>query len=128
MEITIQEKTTFIPNFNNKFANDVFIHISSAPHDPVLESSMPMRVRIQEVVKNENKTALDMLASGNTEAISFDADMIEFIRLELWQIGSGNTYMSHGIDREAFVQFLKQGDKEVNPSDKYAIYIYKKVK
>lgn len=128
METQTQEKTTFIPNFNNKFANDVFIHIAPAPPGPILESNMPMRVRIQEVIKNENKTALDMLASGNTEAISFEADMIEFVRLELWQIGSGNTYMSHGIDREAFVNFLKQGDKEANPSDKYAIYIYKKVK
>lgn len=127
METKTPTQTINIPNYNNKFFNDVFIHIAPAPSKPIMASTLPMSIHIEEVIREENKTVLEMLASENKKPISIDVEMIDFVRLELWQIGSTWTYMSHGIDRETFIHNLSQNNESATASDKFAIYVYKKV-
>ncbi|MES2590880.1 MAG: hypothetical protein V4608_03260 [Bacteroidota bacterium] len=116
------------PNHNNKLATDVFIHIGIAPK-PILESNMPQPYRIQEVASNGNKTMLEIIASGpSPDPVSFDVEMIDFVRIDLWKIGSALTYISHGVDRETFIEIMRQDNQDTTPEAKYAIYVFKKVK
>ena len=113
-------KSITLHNTNNRFANNVFVHISDAPAEPVLESSLPIRVQISEIVKTD-LSAQEMVAGhALKEPISFEADMIDFKRCELHELSSIFTYLSHGISREQFLI-------ENKTSQKMAIYIYKKV-
>jgi hypothetical protein len=108
-----------LPNSNNKLENNVFIHIAAAPDKPILESELPFHVQINEVVKTE--LSFQEIAAGikTVQAKVFEADMIDFKRCELHEISSIYTYLSHGIDREKFLQ-------ENKGVQKLAIYIYKK--
>lgn len=110
-------KTKLIPNHNNKLANNVFIHIDAAPTKPIMASELPFKLIIQESIET-NKSSLEMLSGPARAPISFEAEMIDFMRINLKDIGSAFTFMSHGIDREAFIKQM--------PSEQIAIYIYKK--
>lgn len=113
-------------NHNNKLANDYFIHISSAPPGIILESELPMRVKIKEIVIATNENALDMIANGSTFKVpfEFEALMIDLARFDLPSISSLTTFMSHAMNREEFIEYYKQKQS----GDNVAVYVYKKIK
>lgn len=117
-------KTITTPNYNNKLNNDVFLHIDIAPAGPIKESALPIKVMVKEMVSS-NLNMLEQLSGAAKPAIEFEAEVIDFQRLKIWEIGSVATWVSNACSREDFIdEYTSKRDIE---SD-LAIYIIKKVK
>ncbi len=102
-------------NFNGKLACDFFVHIDVAEAQLKIASNFPIKVKITE------EPGMD-----NYSGISFEAELIAIERIEnIFDIPSVITMLSHGIDKEDFLQELKA---EGSIDSSLAWYIYKKIK
>ena len=107
-------------------ACDVFIHISTPPSNPIMDSELPIKTHIEEkVLVTSGGSSLEMLAGKSpVTPLSFDAEMIDFTCCTLVQLNSHITYNSHGMNRE---DFIKQ-HRAAGLGEEVAIFIYKKTK
>lgn len=97
-------KTLTIPNYNNKLACDVFVHIAPAPKVAVTQSDLPKRFKI------------------NSDKQEFEAELVELIKFKFGRIPSILIYASHGMDADNFYH----SSTNINMQDDYAVYVYKK--
>ncbi len=118
-------KTKTLINHNNKLNCDAFIHIAEEPTGTICESDLPFKYKIVEQKLAASESFLDMLDSTpSEEPLSFDAEMIGFIRFKANELPSTLVHLSHGMTKE---QFLQQ-HKESGITNDLAVYTYLKIK
>lgn len=106
----LQMKKISIDNHCKKLANTYFLHITNAPgSDFISQSNFPVKCII--------------LPDGNDE-LQFEANLISIVRFDLRDTSSVLTIMSHGLNREDFIEHLISKNKNYTADSKLAAYIY----
>lgn len=114
-------KTVKLQNYNNKLQCDFIVHIAEAPKDGFKDSALPIPVMLEEI-KTGGTSSLDMIGATNVQPpIRFEAEMINFIRLDIYNLPSVLVMLSHGIDTDSFI-------KQHKGEPTLAAYIYKRKK
>lgn len=102
-------KLTIRTNFNHKLDCDLFIHIQVAQSTGIPGS-----------------TIIEMsTADGSHPPVL--VSVIDSVRQKLKDLSSSYIYLSHGIDREKFVDLVMKADPSLTEDTEMVVYFYKKV-
>lgn len=104
-------KTIILPsNINSKLNCETFIHITLAPDEPVNESAFPMLVTIK---------------TKDNSYPEFNAQVVDFYRVNFNQLANLECWQSHGVSASAFRKLFPDQLHKSNPE--FAVYFYCKL-
>lgn len=100
-------------NYNGKMACRRFLHIDLAPARRITETEMNEK---QFLVKTDD---------GSHQPIT--VRMIDLSRLRVHDLNNTYTSLSHGMDKEEYLQHLKANRKNITPDTELGIYFYEQI-
>ncbi len=76
-------QTMIIKNFNNKLNCNSFIHIAPAPEAKILESKLPIGIKISELATKGPVSLSGLNSAAAVPALNFEAEIIDLARFKL---------------------------------------------